>query len=186
MKSSKKRKKYLRDPKISWMDFNQRVLQEAADPSVPLVERMRFLGIYSNNLDEFYRVRVATLHRLVRLKDDKEILSDYPENPRKVLAQINKASIAQQEMFEKLYAEILGELEKKKIRLINETQVNAEQATFLRNFFRNRLVDSLNPIILYEKSTFPSLTDANIYLIIDLQGKSGKSKGCALVEVPTG
>lgn len=179
---SKKRKKQFVNREVSWMNFNHRVLQEAANTNVPLIERIRFLGIYSNNLDEFYRVRVAMLNRFIRFND---ISSLYLDNPAKILAQINQLAANYQCQFEELYAELLQGLEQKKIRLIDENGLNEEQAHFIRNFYRSRLVNSLNPIILNNKLKFPELTDASIYLMIDLQGKVNKSKDYALLEIPT-
>jgi polyphosphate kinase len=185
MKKTGKTLNFLRDPKLSWMDFNHRVLQEAADSSVPLIERLRFLGIYSNNLDEFFRVRVATLQRLLALGKKTGREADYPKKPKRILALINRAMEKQRAVFERLYAEILNALEKKSIRLLNEKQLNTKQAGFLREFFEKKLVNSLNPVILTRGKEIPPLVDANIYLLIDFHGKE-KSKPCALVEVPTG
>lgn len=164
------------------MYFNHRVLQEAGNPAVPLVERLRFLGIYSNNLDEFYRVRVATLTRLSRLGEGAA--NYYPDNPNKILAQIHKLAAKHQEEFEHLYKNIIAELEQHKIKLIDETGVNEKQAEFIRNFFCRRLINSLNPNVLHGK--FPELADAVIYLMVSLRTKAGKRKGYALVEVPAG
>ena len=184
MKKSPKKANYLRDPRLSWMDFNYRVLQEASDPSVPLIERLHFLGIYSNNLDEFFRVRVATLQKLLRL-GKKEQNSDFPGKPKQILELINKATEKQQMIFERLYGEILGELEKKKIRILDEKKLSAKQAVFLRYFFCEKLINSLNPFILGRGKKIPPLVDASIYLLIDFHGKA-KDRNHALVEVPTG
>jgi polyphosphate kinase len=165
------------------MYFNHRLLQEAADPSTPLIERLRFLGIYSNNLDEFYRVRVATLTRLVRLaRTDPSVYSYYPDNPTKILAQINILASRQQAEFEQLYENIIAELESNKIRLVNETELNREQADYIRHFFRSQLINALNPIILNGK--FPELADESIYLMVSFITKNGKRKAYALVEIP--
>src|SRR6266496_4460008 len=112
---SSKRKTIFRD--ISWLSFNARVLQEAADLSVPLRERIRFLGIFSNNLDEFFRVRVATLNRMMYIRHPKEIIG---ENPKKVLKQIHDIVLRQQIKFESTFQQIVKELETKGVFILNE------------------------------------------------------------------
>ena len=176
------KKKYL-NREISWMYFNHRLLQEAGDPSTPLIERLRFLGIYSNNLDEFYRVRVATLTRLARLaRSEPSVCSYYPDNPAKILTKINVLASQQQAEFEQLYENIIAELEVRKIKLVNETEVNEEQAKYIRNFFRRQLINSLNPNILSGK--FPELADESIYLMVSFLTNTGKRKAYAMVEIP--
>ena len=165
------------------MYFNHRLLQEAGDSSVPLIERLRFLGIYSNNLDEFYRVRVAALTRLARLaRSEPSVYGYYSDNPAKILAQVNKLAGDQQAEFEQLYENIIAELEREKIKIINENEVNEKQAEFIRDFFRRQLINSLNPNMLNGK--FPELADESIYLMVSFHTKTGKRKGYALVEVP--
>ncbi|MDR0536264.1 MAG: RNA degradosome polyphosphate kinase [Puniceicoccales bacterium] len=177
--------KFLCDPRISWMHFNHRVLQEAASPDVPLIERMRFLGIYSNNLDEFYRIRVATLRRLTQLGPAQGGQPDHRAQPRKVLKRIRQLVLDQQEAFERIYAGILCELEKQKIRLLDETNLNAGQEDFLRRFFHEKLANSLFPVILDKRRNFPPLADASIHLAVDFAEKERKGRRYALVEIPT-
>src|SRR5450432_1194886 len=115
-----KRKTIPRD--ISWLAFNGRVLQEAADPSVPLRERIRFLGIFSNNLDEFFRVRVGTLKRMIQL-GGKAANMHLEIAPDKILEEINTKVIQQQDEFNRIWNNIIIELEKEKIFLVNDVQL---------------------------------------------------------------
>src|SRR4051812_21877357 len=100
---------------ISWLSFNARVLQEANDPSVPLKERIRFLGIFSNNLDEFFRVRVATLRRMMAIGKKNMHLE---ENPQQILEDIQSTVLQQQNEFGRIWTEITAELKKQKIHLV--------------------------------------------------------------------
>src|SRR5271157_2647080 len=122
---------------ISWLSFNGRVLQEAADPSVPLINRLKFLGIYSSNLDEFFEVRVATLQRLTEIDRDQVDLLGQP--PKKVLNWIDEIVIGQRVLFNKIYDELLAELEKRKIFLVNETELLPEHLEFVKNYFRKEV-----------------------------------------------
>jgi polyphosphate kinase len=97
---------------ISWLSFNERVLQEASDPSTPLIERLKFLGIFSNNRDEFYRVRVATINRLTKL--GKKAIDIYGDDPKELLQKLQRKVIEQQQNFEEIYQELLHELAKAK------------------------------------------------------------------------
>lgn len=167
---------------LSWLSFNARVLQEAADPNVPLLERLKFLGIYSNNQDEFFKVRVATLKRMTSLgKKAIEIVGD---DPLKILRQIQLTVIKQQKEFESTYAAILKELEKHKIYIINEKQLTKEQGEFVRNYFRQNVRLHLVPIMLDHVKEFPYLKDKAIYLLTRLNRKDKKNKN-ALVEIPS-
>jgi polyphosphate kinase len=111
---------------ISWLSFNERVLQEAEDTNVPIIERIRFLGIFSNNLDEFFRVRVATIKRMIDVEEKTGKL--YEEKPKEVLNQIQQTVILQQKRFRDIYKEIQKELEKEKIMIINEKELTRKKA----------------------------------------------------------
>ena len=167
---------------ISWLQFNERVLQEAADPTTPLVSRMKFLGIYSNNLDEFFRVRVATVNRMIGM--EKGIFHDKYLNPRKTLREINRVTKEQQKEFQRIYNSVIHELAEKNIFVINETELSPDQDRFVEQYFREKVRPSLFPIILSNlKAT--SLHDHSLYLAVVLQvkGKPALEK-YALVEVP--
>ena len=120
---SSKRKTIFRD--ISWLSFNARVLQEAADPSVPLRERLRFLGIFSNNLDEFFRVRVATLKRMVEFKSKAMATMHLESEPQKILDDIQMTVLNQQSEFNRIWENMQDELKKEKILLVREVFIRA-------------------------------------------------------------
>ncbi len=168
---------------ITWLFFNNRVLQEAFNPEVPLLERLRFLGIYSNNMDEFYRVRVATLRRLeelnIRLQATKE-------KPDVILKKIAKMTAAMQPKFEAAFDAIVEDLKRENISLLDETQLSPAQEEFVRCFYETQLLDSITPIILYKNTTFPELADDRIYLAVKLHSDfKPKDKLFALIEVPS-
>jgi polyphosphate kinase len=167
---------------ISWLSFNERVLQEANDPSVPLIERMRFLGIFSSNRDEFFRVRVATVRRMQKIGSKaRHVLG---EDPRILLHNINVKTSEQQERFKETYQNILKELELHNIFIINEKQLTEEQGKFVRDYFHEYVFPALVPIILDQAPQFPWLKDRAIYLVIKLLRPDKKNK-YALIEIPT-
>ncbi len=167
---------------ISWLSFNERVLQEANDPAVPLIERMRFLGIFSSNRDEFFRVRVATIRRMQKIGGKaRNILG---EDPRILLNNIIAKTTEQQERFKESYQKILKELELHNIFIINEKQLMEEQGKFVRDYFHEFVFPALVPIMLDQAPQFPWLRDRAIYLIIKLLRPDKKTK-YALIEIPT-
>ncbi|MFN8310367.1 MAG: polyphosphate kinase 1 [Chitinophagales bacterium] len=169
---------------LSWLSFNERVLQEAADQSVPLLERLKFLGIFSSNLDEFFRVRVATLRRVMQLgKTAKQTLH---VKPTKLLDEIQQRVILLNKRFDEIYVTILEALQKHKIYIVDETQLNKTQGQFVNDFFSDQVRPALVPLMLNQVHQFPYLKDRAIYLAIKLS-VTGKPKATqyALVEVPT-
>ena len=177
------------DRELSWLSFNARVLQEAEDPEVPVFERLKFLAIFSSNLDEFFRVRVASLRSLLRLK--KKAASKLGLQPRQLLDEIHDVVTGQQERFgATLRGSILPELEKHGVYLISDSQVTEEQGEYLREYFNDHVRDHLNPTLLTSENT-PFLKNQQIYLIVELALSSDDvSLSVAhprygLVEVPT-
>ncbi len=169
---------------ISWLSFNERVLQEAQDPEVPLLERMKFLGIFSNNLDEFFKVRVATIKRIIDYQPRYKKVEG--EKPKKLMNMIQKKVILLQNKFENTYHQILGELEKKGIFLINELMLNSFQAKYVKEFFKEHVFPVLSPIILSNVDEFPYLKDKSIYLAIILKSTEPRViTDYALIEIPT-
>lgn len=168
---------------ISWLSFNERVLQEAEDDANPLIERLRFLGIYSNNRDEFFRVRVATLKRMGKLGRKAESVLGAP--PDMLLAQIQKRVVAASHRFDRIYNKILTELEKHHIHIIDEKELTKAQGEFVTGFFRNKVMPSLFPIMLDNAPQFPYLRDRSTYLVARMVAAGIESKPkYALIEVP--
>lgn len=178
------KKMELIDRDLSWLSFNARVLQEAEDASVPLLERLRFLGIFSSNRDEFFRVRVATIRRMVKWgKRVRDILGSDPE---RLLDQIQKTVLLQQKKFDKIYTEILRALEQENIFMINESQLTKEQGAFVRNYFHENVYPFLVPIMIDSTPKFPYLKDKSIYLAITLNRKDKSKKDkFSLIEIPS-
>jgi polyphosphate kinase len=169
---------------LSWLSFNDRVLQEANDKSVPLLERLKFLGIFSSNLDEFFRVRVATNKRLLQVKSTKE----QPINKKQIqdlLIDIHNKVIIQQAKFNKIYEEIIDELKGKKVYFIDEKRLNNQQLIEARKYFKEEVINTIFPLILDVKRSFPFLRDNTIYLACKLTNKLTKAKKFALIPLPT-
>jgi polyphosphate kinase len=178
------KQKTLINRELSWLSFNERVLQEAADPSVPLVERIKFLGIFSNNLDEFFKVRVATIMRMVDLK--MSIPKALNEKPELLLSKIQEKVIACQKRFDLIYEGIQEELARENIYIIDETQLNEEQSEFVKKYFIDKVQPALAPIMLRNVKEFPYLKDKSIYFATKLiKKKHKKDYEYAIIEIPT-
>lgn len=186
MQSKKKKKvqkfKYIyRD--ISWLSFNERVLQEAEDKRVPLNERVRFLGIFSNNQDEFFRVRVATLRRMVKIEKNK--ISNLDIKPSKLLSQIQKKVLLLKNRFDNAYLEILAELRKENIFIINEKELSHAQGVVVKNYFEEAVRSKLFPVMIDAEKRLPTLSDKSIYLAVSLRKKNKPAAiKYSLIEVP--
>jgi polyphosphate kinase len=151
---------------ISWLSFNDRVLQEAADTSNPLIQRIRFLGIFSNNQDEFFRIRVATVRRYAAFRDKKKLLGN--KTPHELLQEIQGIVVRQQRKFEQIYLDLIKEMEKYNIFVVNETQLTEEQGKFVEKFYQERIRPILVPIMLQYTREFPYLRDEPIYFAVKL------------------
>ncbi|MEP5569852.1 MAG: polyphosphate kinase 1 [Halioglobus sp.] len=163
---------------LSWLSFNARVLQEAADETVPIIERLRYLGIFSNNSDEFFRVRAAEVRRLISVSSgaNKQHFKD-------LLAAILEGVVALQTEFDRIYTQIMNGLAQRKIYLVNERQLDEGQAEFVQSYFTSTVLPELEPILLREGRPIPALNDESLYLAIDI--RSGEDYDYAVVEVPT-
>jgi len=168
---------------LSWLSFNERVLQEALDEKVPLVERMRFLGIYSNNMDEFFRVRVANLRRLSLV--NKKNVDGFEGNSLELYNQVRKIVLKQQLKFEIAYKSIVAELANEGVYHLDEKSINEIHLKELSHYFHTSLKHSILPIILDRKTPFPRLKDYSIYLAVKMINPKGERIRYALIQVPT-
>lgn len=178
-----KRKTIPRD--ISWLSFNARVLQEAADKTVPLRERVKFLGIFSNNTDEFFRVRVAALKRMAEFGSRIKNMH-LEQDPGAILAEIQEIVLDQQAEFSRIWEEVRAELEKGGIFLVNEHRLNGEQEMFVRRLFEEEVRSNIIPLMIESIPEFPYLREKSIYLgvVLSRQDHSLKRK-YAIIEVPS-
>ena len=167
---------------LSWLSFNERVLQEALDEKVPLIERMRFLGIYSNNMDEFYRVRVANIRRMLSFRKQK--IAGFNGNAEQLYKEIRRVVLKQQEKFEFAYQEILAGLKLFGIVQLNEKTVTEIQKKELASYFHKELKHAIFPIMLNKKDAFPRLRDYAIYLAVKINLKGSASR-YSLIQVPS-
>lgn len=165
---------------LSWLDFNERVLQEANDKNVPLLERLRFLGIFSNNLDEFFRVRVATNKRLAAINTTIDANS---EKPAVILNKIKERTVALQAQFEKIYQSILKELKKENISILKSTELLPEHIGFVEDYYEEKVLPTLVPIML-KKDNFPKLKGNSIYFAIKLSSPK-QEPDYAIMEIPS-
>jgi len=170
---------------LSWLAFNARVLQEAKDPTNHISDRFRFLGIFSNNLDEFFRIRVAALNKMLLL--GKEAKMHLEANPDKILKKIQQTVITQQEEFDSTYEDIIKELEKKGIFIKNEKQLTKRQKEYVFRFFEEKIRTEIVPLMIETIPHMPFLRDKSIYLACVLGTKKEASiiQRYALIEIPT-
>jgi polyphosphate kinase len=176
---------HFRSKEVSWLAFNNRVLQEAQDPSTPLMERMKFLGIYSNNLDEFFSVRVATLKRLIQLVKYYYKKLDIPD-PKKTLKEINDILAGETARYNKAYDSIVEGLAENGIRIVDEDQVPKELRDFVLDYFESHVRPHLMPIMMKAQFRLTRLRDDPMYLAVRLSKKSSKGRPAhALIEIPT-
>jgi polyphosphate kinase len=171
---------------LSWLSFNERVLQEAKDPSVPLLERVKFMAIYSNNLGEFFQVRVANLKNLVRIGKKTKAQLDY--EPKTVLKKVLKEVNRQQVEFSRIMLEeLIPQLEKEGIRRLRYDQLNKEQVDFINDFFQQNLLPFVQPVLLVKGKIRPFLNNGALYLALLLKDKLNPKAAdeFALVKVPS-
>jgi polyphosphate kinase len=169
---------------ISWLDFNERVLQEAMDETTPLIERIKFLGIYSNNRDEFFRVRVATLRRVINYELKNGIAGN---NTAAILDEIAEIVEKQEIRFHETWEKIKIRLEEEGIILLNEKNLDNEQGAYVHQLFSEKVRPNLFPLMLDNFINPDTLKDATIHLAIDLKSKKKKIKShYALIPLPTG
>ncbi|WP_225085357.1 polyphosphate kinase 1 [Pectobacterium colocasium] len=168
------------EKELSWLSFNERVLQEAADKSNPLIERMRFLGIYSSNLDEFYKVRFADLKRRILINEEQGL----DGNLRHLLGKIQARVLKTDQIFDSLYNELLLEMARNQIFLVNERQVSPNQQEWLRDYFRQYLRPHITPILIFDETDLVEfLKDSYTYLAVEII--RGDEINYALLEIPS-
>jgi len=169
---------------LSWLSFNDRVLQEANDVHVPLLERLKFLGIFSSNLDEFFRVRVATNKRMLQVKSSKTNTINKKEI-QEALQDIYNKVVIQQVKFNNIYNQLLNEFKSKNVYFVNEKQINIQQTLEVRKYFKDEIINTIFPLILDAKQSFPFLRDNTVYLACKLSNSITKEKKYALIPLPT-
>ena len=170
---------YFIDKELSWLAFNARVLQEAADPDVPIIERVRFLGIFSNNQDEFFRVRFAEVKRLMLIHENNPEAFKYAE----LLTKIQTTALSLQERFEEVNTEILWLLARRNIFLINESQISEQQGRWLKRYFQREIIGSLVPILVDQSTRLADCLQDNLtYLAIEIRQQ--QQRRYAVLEIP--
>ena len=176
-------KKYtFKNRELSWLDFNERVLQEAADITVPLIERLRFIGIFSNNLDEFYKVRYATVKRLAL--SEKKVKKFYKgENAKELLNLITERAIELQYRSNLILDFILKDLEKEKIFIVDEKAIPKDSISYIESFFLDKIQPKLKIVLLNEKDDFPQLSESSCFLIVKVESKN-ENLNYAIIQFP--
>lgn len=171
---------------ISWLSFNYRVLQEAKDPAVPLLERLKFLAIYSSNLDEFFRIRVANIRNLKKVGKKTKAELDFV--PRDMLKEIHRIVNRQQEEFSEIFEkQIVPELRKHNVYILRRMDLNEEQRHFVEGYFNNNLLPFVMPVLLVKSRIRPFLANAHLYLAVNLRQRKKPlvDNEYALVKIPS-
>ena len=168
---------------LSWLDFNARVLQEAEDPNVPLIERIRFIGIFSNNLDEFYKVRYATVKRIA-LSGKKQKKLYQGLNAIDLLKEITKKTIELQDRSTDALNSIINKLKSENIHFVDEKTIPKKFISLINDFFIDKIQPQLEIVVLNKKSKFPNLTDTSSFLTVKIISKKQEQK-YALIKIPT-
>ncbi|MDB2441402.1 polyphosphate kinase 1 [Luminiphilus sp.] len=163
---------------LSWLSFNARVLQEAADENVPIIQRLRYLGIFSSNLDEFFRVRVAEIRRLIVVSSGGK-----RQRAKDLLETIQQQVSHLQREFDKIQTRVMAALEKRHIYIVDESALNQNQLSFVEQYFAAQVLPALEPILLTDELAIPALADESLYLAVDL--KTAEGDQYAVMEVPS-
>jgi polyphosphate kinase len=169
---------------ISWLAFNKRVLEEAGDPEVSLPARIRFIGIYSNNLDEFFRVRVATLKRLVKLgKKSCEMIG---KDPRKILDEVQDTVIRQHDEFDSVFEGLRIELESRGIFFLRENEITHEEhKKFVESYLVRQVRPNIFPVMINDRYRLPELSGSDLYLLVEMRKKNSEKKSYSIIEIPS-
>ncbi|MCW8347574.1 polyphosphate kinase 1 [Vibrio sp. ZSDZ65] len=172
--------KFYVEKELSWLSFNERVLQEAADKTVPLIERIRFLGIFSNNLDEFYKVRFSDVKRRILINQESGNSDKSKRLLSKMQSKVRKLNLK----FDELYNELILEMARRRIFLVNETQLTETQIKWIQKYFQKKVLPHLTPLLLKDEiDVLQFLKDEYAYIGVDI--KQGQSSQYALLEIPT-
>ncbi|MDB2667649.1 polyphosphate kinase 1 [Luminiphilus sp.] len=163
---------------LSWLSFNARVLQEAADENVPIIQRLRYLGIFSSNLDEFFRVRVAEIRRLIVVSSGGK-----RQRAKDLLETIQQQVSHLQREFDTIQTRVMAALEKRHIYIVDESALNKSQLSFVEEYFAAQVLPALEPILLTDELAIPALADESLYLAVDL--KTAEGDQYAVMEVPS-
>ncbi|WP_182033306.1 polyphosphate kinase 1 [Vibrio diabolicus] len=168
------------EKELSWLSFNERVLQEAADKTVPLIERIRFLGIFSNNLDEFYKVRFADVKRRILISQER----GGSDSPKRLLTKMQSKALKLNEQFDELYSELIREMARRRIFLVNEQQLDELQQKWIAKYFRREVMPHITPLLMKDEiDVLQFLKDEYAYIAVELRKEEHYQY--ALIEIPT-